>query len=127
MTSMMLSKIWLLALGFWPRLEQADDLAKGQEPIANSRFLKSRRERQQGDVARLLDRVGQAALVRSANSGEAPRDDLAALGHELAKQAHVLIVDSVDLLDAEFANLLAAEILFVAARPTTRPPGRARS
>ena len=45
------------------------------------------RERQQGDVARLLDRIGQAALVRRAYAGQTPRNDLARLGHKLPEAA----------------------------------------
>ena len=66
-------------------------------------------ERQQGDVARLLDGVGQAALVRRAHAGQTAGNDLAAFRHEGGEQAHVLVVDAVDFLDAEFANLLATE------------------
>src|SRR5581483_2975162 len=69
---------------------------------------------QQCNVARLLDGRAHAALVRRAYAGQAPGDDLAALGHELAQQAHVLVVDGVNLLHAELAHLLAAEEL---ARP----------
>ena len=47
--------------------------------------------------------------MRRADAGQAARDDLAALGHELAEQAKVLVVDVVDLLDAELALLLATE------------------
>src|SRR5689334_3948925 len=70
-------------------------------------------ERQQSDVARLLDRVAQAALVRRADARNAPRNDLAALGNETREQPHVLIVDVVDSFDAKPANLLAPEILFL--------------
>src|SRR5579863_9719798 len=66
-------------------------------------------EGQQRDIPRLLDGVGQAALVWRAHAGQAPGNDLAALRHESRQQAHILVVDPVDLLDAEFANFLAAE------------------
>src|SRR5271166_6330471 len=69
------------------------------------------RERQQRDVARLLDGGGEAALVRRANAGQPPWHDLARLGHELPEQPYVLVIHAVDLLDAELANLLAAEKL----------------
>jgi hypothetical protein len=49
--------------------------------------------------------------MRSADSGQAARHDLAALGHELREQTHVLVVDILDFLDAELADLLAAKIL----------------
>ncbi len=47
--------------------------------------------------------------MRRAHAGQTPGNDLAAFGHEAGEQAHVLVVDAVDLLDAELANLLAAE------------------
>ena len=46
-----------------------------------------------------------------ANAGKTAGHNLATLGNELLQQAHIAIVDSIDLLDAEFANLLAAEEL----------------
>jgi len=64
---------------------------------------------QQGDVARLLDRQAEAALVRRADAGQTAWHDLAALSNELRQQANVLVVDRVDLLDTEFADFLAAE------------------
>src|ERR1017187_2201105 len=67
------------------------------------------RERQQRDVARLLDGIGQAALVRRAHAGQTPGNDFARLGHKLPEQAHVLVIHAIDLLDAELANFLAAE------------------
>src|SRR5271165_7433742 len=81
-------------------------------------------ERQQRDVARLLDGVGQAALVRRAHAGQPPRHDLARLSYKLAEQPHVLVVHRVDLLHAELANLLAAEELPSA---FARPSGTART
>src|SRR5579864_2867423 len=51
--------------------------------------------------------------MRRADARNAPRNDLAALGNETREQAHVLIVDVVDSLDAKPANLLAPEILFL--------------
>src|SRR5437879_2543973 len=47
--------------------------------------------------------------MRRANAGQPPRHDLPALGHELAKQPVILVVDVLDLLDAELANFLAPE------------------
>src|ERR1017187_1385315 len=67
------------------------------------------RERQQRDVARLLDGIGQAALGRRAHAGQTPGNDFARLGHKLPEQAHVLVIHAIDLLDAELANFLAAE------------------
>src|ERR1039458_1132026 len=75
--------------------------------------LELRRERQQGDVARLLDGVGKAPLVRRAYARNAAGDNFSPLRHEGVKHLDVLIVDVVDLLDAEPAHLFAPEILFL--------------
>src|SRR4051812_17996906 len=83
--------------------------------IGISSCLVTRRERKQRDVTRLLDRVGEPPLVRSAHTRNPARDNLAALGHEGVKHLHVLIVDIVDPLDAEPAYLLAPEVLLLAA------------
>src|SRR5437667_8029928 len=50
-------------------------------------------------------------LMRRANTGQPPRDDFAALGHELAKHAVVLVVNVLDFLDAELADFLTPEKL----------------
>ena len=73
---------------------------------------------QQGDVPRLLDGQAEAALVRRADAGQTAWHDLAALSNELRQQANVLVVDRVDLLDTEFANLLSAEKLPATGFPT---------
>jgi hypothetical protein len=69
------------------------------------------REGQQGDIASPLDSGCQAALVRCAHAGETPRHDLAALGHELLQQPHVFVIDIVNFLDTELADLFAAKEL----------------
>jgi hypothetical protein len=66
-------------------------------------------ERQQGDIARLLDRRGKAMLVRRANAGQAPGHDFTALGYKLAEQTVVFVVDVGNLLGAELADFLAPE------------------
>src|ERR1700686_2457711 len=68
-------------------------------------------KRQQRNIARLLDRQGQPPLMRCANAGQSPRNDSSTFGNKLREQTNVLIVDSLDLFDAELANLLAAKIL----------------
>src|SRR5579864_3523789 len=85
-------------------------------------------EWQQSNIARLLDRQRQPSLVRSANAGQAPRHDPAAFRHELRQQTNVLVVDGLDLFDAELANLLAPEILpsTRAALATAARPARTR-
>jgi hypothetical protein len=53
-----------------------------------------------------------------ADAGKTARHNLAPLRHKLLQQANVAIVDGIDLLDTELANLLAAEEL---ASSTARP------
>src|ERR1700681_927467 len=84
--------------------------------------------RNQGDLARALDRRLQLALVHRARARDTPRQDLAALRHERPQQLHVLVVDVVDLVRTELAHLSAAEhrpalTLFLVAR--LLPPGAA--
>src|ERR1035441_7871918 len=95
----------------WPRLPSRSISSRSMTSMI--RLLELRRERQQGDVARLLDGVGQPPLVRGADAGNAARDNLAALRHERVEQLHVLVIDVVDLLHTEPANFLAAEIGFL--------------
>src|SRR5436190_12332779 len=95
--------------------------------IGISSCLVTRRERKQRDVTRLLDRVGEPPLVRGAHARDAAGDDLAALGHEGVKHLHVLIVDVVDLLDAEPANFLAPEISLLSACDRLIATGGART
>jgi hypothetical protein len=66
-------------------------------------------ERQQRDIACLLYRQTQAALVRRAYAGQTPGHNFAAFGDELRQQANVFVIDRVDFLDTEFADFLAAE------------------
>src|SRR5260221_301405 len=49
--------------------------------------------------------------MRRAHPRDPPRHDLASLGDEARKHANVLVVDVVDPLGAEAANLLAPEVL----------------
>jgi hypothetical protein len=72
-------------------------------------------EGQQGDVPGLLDGAGEAALVRGANAGQTPGNDLAAFGNETLQQADVTVRDGIDLLGAELADLFAAEELAASA------------
>jgi hypothetical protein len=80
-----------------------------------------RGERQQGDVPSLLDRAGQATLVRGANACEPTRYDFAALCHKPLQQTNIAVRDRVNLLGAELADLLAAEELSASARSTRGP------
>ena len=85
-----------------PAVSAADNCAHIRQPLSRSRrgaqlfdfFSENdfhgfapfayicRRERQQGDVARLLDRFAQPLLMRRAHTGNTPGRDLAALGNE---------------------------------------------
>src|SRR5271156_274597 len=89
----------------------------GATVCATARVLETRRKRQQGDVARLLDGASESALVRRAHTRKAAGYDFAALGHEALQQAHDTVGDGVDLLGAELPDLLAPEE-FAAARTT---------
>src|SRR6185503_13548626 len=61
------------------------------------------------DLPRPLDRGLQLPLVLGAGPRDPARQDLAALGHERPDQLDVLVVDVVDLVRAELADLAAAE------------------
>src|SRR5690348_8083617 len=81
-----------------------------------------RRERQQRDVARALDGRGQLPLVRRAYTGQPAGHDLAAFSDKLREQAHVFVIDVINLFHAELANLLASEKFSPALTPS-RPAG----
>src|SRR3954452_19740274 len=91
--------------------------------------------RDERDLAGALDRRLQLALVLGAGARNAPRQNLAALGHERPDQLHVLVVDVVDLVRTEFADLAPAEqraalALFLLARflvAAAAAPASARS
>src|SRR5438874_10482675 len=71
------------------------------------------RERQQRNVACLLDRVVQLSLVGRAHTRDSSRHDLCSLRNELRKQLHVFVVDRIDAFDAELADFLAPVILLL--------------
>src|SRR6184192_3761544 len=66
-------------------------------------------------VARALDGGGHFALVPGAVPGDAPGDDLAALGDEVLELAGVLVVDLEVLVGAVPADLAASEAAAAAA------------
>src|SRR5688572_18277748 len=68
-----------------------------------------RRVRNQRQLARAHQRRAQLPLVHGAGAGNAPRQDLGPLGHERHQELGVLVVDVVDLVRAELADLAAAE------------------
>ena len=101
--------------------------AQGQnDNLGTAPQLEASCKRKQGDIARLLDGERETALVAGADAGKAARHNLAPLGDETLKQADVAVADGVDLLDAEFAYLLAAEV-FASAFPSATARSAARS
>jgi len=76
-------------------------------------------KRQQSDIAGALDGHAEPALVTRADAGHAAGKNLAALLHELGKDVGALVVDQIDLFDAELADFLFAEELPLAARPSS--------
>jgi len=72
-------------------------------------LLVGRYVRQQRDRARTLDSVGELALMARATAGDAARNDLPALGDETTQTPDVLVVDEVDLVRAELADLAPPE------------------
>jgi hypothetical protein len=51
----------------------------------------------------------ELALVASTTSGNTPGNDFPAFRHEVAEATDVLVVDEVDLVRAEFADLPPTE------------------
>src|SRR5882724_12186980 len=68
-----------------------------------------RHVRNQCNLPRALDGGLELALVHRARARDAPRENLAALGHERPDQLDVLVVDVVNLVRAELADLAPAE------------------
>ena len=48
--------------------------------------------------------------MRCAYTGQPARHDLAAFRNKLRQQAHIFVIDRIDLLGAELAHFLATEI-----------------
>src|SRR5258705_12151200 len=67
--------------------------------------------RHQRKVARALDGCRKLALVVSARSGDPRRDDLAVLTDEVLQKIDVFVVDPLDLLGGEAAEISALEEL----------------
>src|SRR5947207_15216683 len=78
-----------------------------------------RRVRQQCHRPRPLDGVSELALMACATPRDPSRNDLAALRHEPAQPAHVLVVDEVDLVRSVLTDLAPAEAV-----PLPRSLGR---
>src|SRR5271156_6689298 len=112
-----------IAVSRFPVLPGDPSLARS--PYLNSVQLEAGGEGEQRNVARLLDRQAQAALVAGADTRQTARNDLAPLSYKTLQQANVAVGDRIDLLRAELADLLAAEEL-AAARTAARATGRTR-
>jgi len=67
-------------------------------------------EGEERHVPSALDRPGELALVDWVGTGHAPRQDLARHGRVLPEQVYVLVVDVLDPLGGELADLLALPI-----------------
>src|ERR1700730_17033692 len=61
--------------------------------------------------------------MRGAYSGQTPRDNLAAFGYKLGEQSNVLVIDGLNFLGTELANLLAPEILAACSPAALAPAG----
>ena len=61
--------------------------------------------RQKGHLTGALDGVGDVMLVLRAGASDATRLDLATVGHVLAKELSILVVDELSVLLAELAEL----------------------
>jgi hypothetical protein len=66
------------------------------------------RERQERYAAGLLDGRRQPALMARAVAGDPARNDLAAVGDEVSKDARVFVVDAQPLFGAEATNLTSS-------------------
>lgn len=64
--------------------------------------------RKKSDHARALDCNGKLTLMKRAATGNAAGQNLSSLGDELSQAESILIIDVLDLVRAEGANLLAA-------------------
>ena len=58
-----------------------------------------------------LDSGGELSLVKSAGAGYTSGEDLCSLGNELSELSNVLVINSLNLVLAEDANLLSSVVL----------------
>src|SRR5204862_3810230 len=70
---------------------------------------RSAHARTERDLSRALERGPQRPLMHGAGARDPPRQNFPALGHEWPDQLHVLVIDVVDLVRAELADLAPAE------------------
>jgi hypothetical protein len=107
----------------WPFRQERPQSRQLTDPTYRENALVPRREWQQGDVAGLLNSACESALVRRTHTSQPAGNNLASLGDELLQQAHIAIVNRVDLLHAELADLLAPEELASARTRSARTTG----
>ncbi len=55
-----------------------------------------------------LDSYGELSLVKSAGAGNTSGEDLCSLGNELSELSNILVINSINLVLAEDANLLSS-------------------
>ena len=72
------------------RRRQKKGCPKWDSPLHADKSLLFRGERQQSNVTRALDRLGQLTLMLCASTGHAAGQDLAALGHVTLQLCYVL-------------------------------------
>jgi hypothetical protein len=60
-----------------------------------------------------LDSGGKLSLVKSAVAGNSSGENLCSLGNELSELRNILVVDAVNLILTEDANLLSSVVLTV--------------
>jgi hypothetical protein len=70
-------------------------------------------------VASALDGFGQHALVRSTGATDATRQDFPALGNEALQHLYILVINEVNLLAAEAADLATVHATAAASAPAT--------
>lgn len=75
---------------------------------ASAKFSSVADIRQQCYVTRTLDSDGQLALMLCAGAGNSSRKDLRALGDVLSQACYILVIDLVDVIGAELADLLTS-------------------
>src|SRR5688572_3002771 len=92
-----------------PRLPRLATFSMRITCMALSRASVQIRVGQQREEARALDRIRELALVARGGAGDARRDDLAGLVDEVLQHVDVLVVDPLDLLGGEAAELAPAE------------------
>jgi hypothetical protein len=77
-----------------------------QCPAGRSRLRQFGGEGEQSDTPSPLDCYGQLALMEGTVTGDSARNDFPSIGYEVPEPFHILEIDSLDLINAIFADLL---------------------